>query len=283
MPPVPWDRRPFAQVQRKLRRATNHESIARRARRLSSRVRRRGADLDYFAAEPLGRREGVVIVWAGMRGAITLAAAQTLPVTAPHYSFLLLVAMLVAAGSLTIQGLTLPALVRVARPAMAGPADEEEKAAVISLLVNAARDVASVDTHGASQQAAPTVLTGAADSDASHAQTTTSAPGLDKVSQSAPDPENNESLNPTTEQHGLVRRQGKDVVVSPAAVAKAWADPTWRHDELAPMRERALDMIRAQREALLDAGDEGLYSADSLEHALNRLDYQEIMLTSDPH
>ena len=283
IPPVPWDRRPFAQVQRKLRQATNHESIARRARSLSSRVRRRGADLDYFAAEPLGRREGAVIVWAGMRGAITLAAAQTLPVTAPHYSFLLLVAMLVAAGSLTIQGLTLPALVRVARPAMAGPADEEEKAAVISLLVNAARDVASVDTHGASQQAAPTVLTGAADPDASDTHTTMSAPGLDKVSQTAPDPENNESLNPTTEQHGLVRRQGKDVVVSPAAVAKAWADPTWRHDELAPMRERALDMIRAQREALLDAGDEGLYSADSLEHALNRLDYQEIMLTSDPH
>ena len=79
------------------------------------------------------------------------------------------------------------------------------------------------------------------------------------------------------------RQEGNDVVVSPAAVAKAWADPTWRHDELAPMRERALDMIRAQREALLDAGDEGLYSADSLEHALNRLDYQEIMLTSDPH
>ena len=127
------------------------------------------------------------------------------------------------------------------------------------------------------------MLTGAVDPDASDAHTTTSAPGLDKVSQSAPDPENNESLSPTTEQHGLVRRQGKDVVVSPAAVAKAWADPTWRHDELAPMRERALDMIRAQREALLDAGDEGLYSADSLEHALNRLDYQEIMLTSDPH
>ena len=94
----------------------------------------------------------------------------------------------------------------------------------------------------------------------------------------------NENLNhPNTEQHGLVRRQGKDVVVSPAAVAKAWADPTWRHDELAPVRERALDMIRAQREALLDAGDEGLYSADSLEHALNRLDFQEIMLTSEPH
>lgn len=280
MPPVPWDRRPFAQVQRKLRQATNHESIARRARSLSSRVRRRGADLDYFAAEPLGTREGAVIVWAGMRGAITLAAAQTLPITAPHYSFLLLVAMLVAAGSLTIQGLSLPALVRVVRPAMAGPADEEEKAAVILLLVNAARDVASVGTRGASQHTAPT---GAAGPGASGAQTTTSAPGLDKVSPTAPDPENNEGLSPTTEQHGLVRRQGNDVVVSPAAVAKAWTDPTWRHDDLAPMRERALDIIRAQREALLDAGDEGLYSADSLEHALNRLDFQEIMLTSEPH
>ena len=81
----------------------------------------------------------------------------------------------------------------------------------------------------------------------------------------------------------MLRREGTDIVVSPAAVARAWTDPTWRHDELAPMRERALDMIRAQREALLDAGDQGLYSADSLEHALDRLDFQEIMLTSEPH
>ena len=294
MPPVPWDRRPFAQVQRKLRRATNHESIARRARRLSSRVRRRGADLDYFAAEPLGRREGVVIVWAGMRGAITLAAAQTLPVTAPHYSFLLLVAMLVAAGSLTIQGLTLPALVRVARPAMAGPADEEEKAAVISLLVNAARDVVG-DGHD---------LTGRS----VHGAVATSVEPVAEVSRPAPQAEgtavleepaafevkadpgtsstcaqDGENLSPTLDQPALLRREGTDIVLSPAAVARAWTDPTWRHDELAPMRERALDMIRAQREALLDAGDEGLYSADSLEHALDRLDFQEIMLTSEPH
>ena len=283
MPPVPWDRRPFAQVQRRLRRETNHESIARRARRLSSRVRRRGADLEYFAAEPLGTREGAVIVWAGMRGAITLAAAQTLPTTAPHYPFLLLVSMLVAAGSLTIQGLTLSALVRVVRPAMAGPADEEERAAVISLLVNAARDVAAVGTHSAPQRSVPTVPTGVAAPDTSGIQATTSTPELDKVSPPAHDIENNESLKPSPEQHGLVRREGNDIVVSPGAVAKAWADPTWRHDELAPVRERALDMIRAQREALLDAGDEGLYSADSLEHALDRLDFQEIMLTSEPH
>ena len=294
MPQVPWDRRRFIQVQRKLRRDPSHESIARRARRISSRVRRRGADLDYFAADPLRSREGAVIVWAGMRGAITLAAAQTLPTTAPHRPFLLLVAMLVAAGSLTLQGLTLPALVRLSRPAMAGSADEEERAAVISLLVNAARDVVG-DGHD---------LTGRS----VHEAVATSAEPVAEVSRPAPQAEgttvlqepaaseakaelgtsstcaqDGENLSPTLDQHALLRREGTDIVLSPAAVARAWTDPTWRHDELAPMRERALDMIRAQREALLDAGDEGLYSADSLEHALDRLDFQEIMLTGEPH
>ena len=294
MPQVPWDRRRFVQVQRKLRRDPSHESIARRARRISSRARRRGADLDYFAADPLRSREGAVIVWAGMRGAITLAAAQTLPTTAPHRPFLLLVAMLVAAGSLTLQGLTLPALVRLSRPAMAGSADEEERAAVISLLVNAARDVVG-DGHDLAVRSV-------------HGAVATSVEPVAEVSRPAPQAEgtavleepaafevkadpgtsstcaqDGENLSPTLDQHALLRREGTDIVLSPAAVARAWTDPTWRHDELAPMRERALDMIRAQREALLDAGDEGLYSADSLEHALDRLDFQEIMLTSEPH
>ena len=294
MPPVPWDRRSLSRVQRRLRREPSHESIARRARRISSRVRRRGADLDYFAAEPLRAREGAVIVWAGMRGAITLAAAQTLPTTAPHRSFLLLVAMLVAAGSLTLQGLTLQALVRMVRPAMAGPADEEEKAAVISLLVNAARD-AVADGRELPSRGAHDVVTTDAEPTAEASRLVPRAEGptiseepadsevkveLDKSSVFDHDGEN---LSPTLDQHALLRREGTDIVVSPAAVARAWTDPTWRHDELAPMRERALDMIRAQREALLDAGDEGLYSADSLEHALDRLDFQEIMLTSEPH
>ena len=294
MPQVPWDRRRFVQVQRKLRRDPSHESIARRARRISSRARRRGADLDYFAADPLRSREGAVIVWAGMRGAITLAAAQTLPTTAPHRPFLLLVAMLVAAGSLTLQGLTLPALVRLSRPAMAGSADEEERAAVISLLVNAARDVVG-DGHDLTGRSVHEAVAASAEPVAEVSRPAPQAEGttvlqepaaseakaeLGKSSTCAQDGEN---LSPTLDQHALLRREGTDIVLSPAAVARAWTDPTWRHDELAPMRERALDMIRAQREALLDAGDEGLYSADSLEHALDRLDFQEIMLTSEPH
>lgn len=294
MPQVPWDRRRLAQVQRRLRREPSHEIIARRASRLSSRVRRRGADLDYFAAEPLRAREGAVIVWAGMRGAITLAAAQTLPTTAPHRPFLLLVSMLVAAGSLTIQGLTLPALVRLVRPAMAGPADDEEKAAVISLLVSAARD-AVADGHESPSRGSHDAI----DSDAARTSDNESVPAGRTASADPGDPADSETASrpdkaPFPAQDGenevlkperstLMRQEGVDVVLSPAAVARAWTDPTWRHDELAPMRECALDMIRAQREALLDAGDEGLYSADSLEHALDRLDFQEIMLTSEPH
>jgi NhaP-type Na+/H+ or K+/H+ antiporter len=81
------------------------------------RVNRKVADIDYFTAEPLGWREGAVIVWAGMRGAVTLAAAQTLPADTPDRSLLVFVAFVVAAASLIIQGGTLPMLVRWVKPA----------------------------------------------------------------------------------------------------------------------------------------------------------------------
>ena len=73
---------------------------------------RRKADLDYLAEEKLGRREGGILVWAGMRGAVTIAAAQTLPSEAPHRSLVILVATLVAVGTLVLQGLTLEPLAK---------------------------------------------------------------------------------------------------------------------------------------------------------------------------
>ena len=97
------------------------ERIARRSRRNPeagiARIRRGLADLDYFLARPLGWREGVVVVWAGMRGAVTLAAAQTLPEDTPQRALLVLIAFLVAAGSLVLQGGTLPWVVRTVDPA----------------------------------------------------------------------------------------------------------------------------------------------------------------------
>lgn len=76
------------------------------------RFTRRIADVDYLLAAPLGPKEGVVIVWAGMRGVVTLAAAQTLPADFPQRSLLVLIAFGVAAGTLLVQGGTLPWVVR---------------------------------------------------------------------------------------------------------------------------------------------------------------------------
>ncbi|MCK8478330.1 cation:proton antiporter [Microbacterium aurugineum] len=71
------------------------------------------ADLEYFAASPLTWKHNALIVWAGMRGAVTLAAAQTLPPEAPSRDLLVFIAFLVAASSLLLQGLTLPLLARL--------------------------------------------------------------------------------------------------------------------------------------------------------------------------
>lgn len=90
-------------------------SSGRRGRRLDAiraRLARMMADLDYYQATPLGWRHGSIIVWAGMRGVVTLAAAQTLPRDAPERPTLVFIAFLVAAGSLFFQSMTLPVLVR---------------------------------------------------------------------------------------------------------------------------------------------------------------------------
>ena len=110
--------------------------------RVRTRVRRGLADIEHFLAEPLGWPEGAVVVWSGMRGAVTLAAAQTLPADTPQRSLLVLVAFLVAAGSLLVQGGTLPTVVRwvgAARAPRTGDADELPR--LMAVLSAAAADV----------------------------------------------------------------------------------------------------------------------------------------------
>lgn len=84
----------------------------RRTEMFRTRLRRGLADVDYLTGSPVGWREGTVLVWAGMRGVVTLAAAQTLPADTPERSLLVLVAFVVAAGTLVVQGSTLPLVVR---------------------------------------------------------------------------------------------------------------------------------------------------------------------------
>ena len=286
---IPWD--PHRRgIRRRLKRAlrlhhlpVSPERTQRRASEAVNRIRRRGADVEYYRDEPLGLREGTVIVWAGMRGAVTLAAAQTLPASAPNRSFLLLVAILVAAGSLVIQGLTLPWMVKVVRPSMEGPADEEERGELVRLLVTAAKEVVAERDRGPavppSHQIAPGEVI---ERDEGPAGPSGPVPEPDASQQATGTvvgvvPRSTSDL--TTH---IVRKDNGDYVVSAALTAEAWKDSEARHREIATARATTLDMIRAQREALLDAGELGLYSAGSVEYVLKYLDYEEIMLTSQP-
>ncbi|MCR2794328.1 sodium:proton antiporter [Microbacterium sp. zg.Y625] len=98
-PPTPVDRRG---------RSVERHRVERRLTVWRRRVRRELADLDYYQASPLGWKHGGIIVWAGMRGVVTLAAAQTLPRETPARELLILTAFLVAIISLLVQGFTLP-------------------------------------------------------------------------------------------------------------------------------------------------------------------------------
>ncbi|MDO9380601.1 MAG: Na+/H+ antiporter [Nocardioidaceae bacterium] len=78
-------------------------------------------------------RVGLVVGWAGMRGVVTLAAAFLLPEETPDREVLVMLAFVVTVGTLLVQGLTLPLLVRVLR--IQGPdlaADRREAAGVLA-------------------------------------------------------------------------------------------------------------------------------------------------------
>ena len=113
-------------------------------RRLSSmreRVSRALSDLDYYQASPLGWKHGAIIVWAGMRGVVTLAAAQTLPRDdTSDRALLVFIAFAVAVGSLMLQGFTLPWLVGALRLERSG--DDSLDKAEQSALDDELRDAA---------------------------------------------------------------------------------------------------------------------------------------------
>lgn len=194
------------------------------------RQKRASNDLAYFTAASLGPREGAVIVWAGMRGAVTLAAAQTLPLSAPLRPLLLLVALLVAVGSLVVQGLTLPLLIRVVKPLMAvAGEDEEERRRVLRIMRNAVKDSALAETL---REQVPDETRGLTNS-------------FSTVGRAL-------AVNaPSSLPHGLSHAQ---------------------------LRFLAVEAIHAQRDALLDARDEGVFSSTTLQYVLDRLDAEEVML-----
>ncbi len=67
---------------------------------------------DPESGRPPSWRASLLLGWAGMRGVVTLAAAFVIPKDTPHRETLLLVAFTVTAGTLFLQGLSLPWLAR---------------------------------------------------------------------------------------------------------------------------------------------------------------------------
>jgi CPA1 family monovalent cation:H+ antiporter len=83
------------------------------------------------------RSASAVVSWAGMRGVVTLAAALLLPKSTPHVEQLRLAAFVVVAGTLLVQGTTLPWLVR--RLGLPAPDAAEDALQSAALVTEAAR------------------------------------------------------------------------------------------------------------------------------------------------
>ncbi|MGN7799428.1 cation:proton antiporter [Leifsonia sp. 22587] len=83
-----------------------------RKQRAEQRYERHRSDLEEYRQEAIDWKGGVVLGWAGMRGVVTLAAAQSLPTSIPYRPQLILIAFTVAFVSLVLQGGTLPLLIR---------------------------------------------------------------------------------------------------------------------------------------------------------------------------
>jgi CPA1 family monovalent cation:H+ antiporter len=84
-------------------------------------------------------RYSAVISWAGMRGVVTLAAAFILPADTPQRAVLVLAAFVVVAGTLSLQGMTLPPLIRRLRLPRPDPAEDAlQEAAVLHDMTRAA-------------------------------------------------------------------------------------------------------------------------------------------------
>ena len=119
-----------------------HRFSASRLERLASRLARAMGDVDFLVSESFGWRGGVVLAWSGMRGVITVAAAQSLPDDTPFRPQVVLIAFVVAGTTLLAQGLTLPRVIRALKiPGDDPAADRAEYADLLADLAAQGEEV----------------------------------------------------------------------------------------------------------------------------------------------
>ena len=127
------------------------QRVTKRLGRVRQAIERRSNDLRELQAEGLDWRGGVILGWSGMRGVVTLAAAQSLPDDIPYRDQLVLIAFTVAATTLLLQGGTLPTMIRLLKvQGSDASADRRELASLLEELNDAGQEVleAPEDSNG---------------------------------------------------------------------------------------------------------------------------------------
>ncbi|MCU1469812.1 MAG: sodium:proton antiporter [Glaciihabitans sp.] len=128
-----------AQIDRLIQTAAGVARLERRSVQAEKAYTRRENDLEQRKAEEFGWRGSVVLSWSGMRGVVTLAAAQSLPDdgSVPYRAQLVLIAFTVAVVTLLLQGGTLPLLIRLTGiPGADRVADRRELASLLDEVGN---------------------------------------------------------------------------------------------------------------------------------------------------
>ncbi|MFB2582209.1 cation:proton antiporter [Herbiconiux sp. P15] len=199
---------------------------------------------DAALEEETGWRGGLVLTWAGMRGVVTVAAAQSLPEATPYRNQLILIAFTVSIVTLVLQGGTLPWIIRATKlKGIDETADHAEFATLVDELRGAGLRV------------------------------------LESPSLSLPGGEEVDEI--------VVERVRTDAVLRSES---AWERARSADDQSEPHRQYRvlrLEVLRAERAALLDARGRGEYSSRILVRAQLMLDQEESRLQqtdgSDPH
>jgi CPA1 family monovalent cation:H+ antiporter len=212
-----------------------------------TRYRRRLADLDYLAGNPMTWREGTVLTWAGMRGVVTLAAAQTLPLDTDRRPAAVLIAFTVAAIALFTQAGTLPMLLN--RFGMVGH-DPEAEARERDRIQHALARSAAAHLNDAELR----------------------RPSGEPYSQAAIDLVSDRfSLDLNVEDIDNAGEQ---------AYGEAYYESLAETEALhAEARELELLTVQAMRRELLRARSHGVYASHALKAALDELDSEEISVT----
>jgi len=132
---------------------TTRARFSRAFQNFRKRLDQQSNDLTAERDQALGWRDGVILGLSGMRGVVTVAAVQTIPVGSPMRDSLVLVAFAVAIVTLVGEGLLLPVVVRRLRPADDAPGNERAELVELRKVMKAAGDAAvaaAVDSGAAS-------------------------------------------------------------------------------------------------------------------------------------